>query len=250
MRLDNKVAIVTGAASGMGESEAKLFASEGAKVIIADVLEQEGRKIEAEISETGGVALFLHLDVTDENQWREVVATTVSRFGKLDILVNNAGISGSSDPDAMSTEAWDSLMDINAKGVFLGIKHAIPEMLKVGNGAIVNISSISGMVGQEYTHMGYNASKGAVRILTKSAAVQHAKNGIRVISVHPGIMPPMRTSKRTADPEVRKQMLASVPMGREGRREEVANAVLFLASDEASYITGTELVVDGGFTAA
>ena len=250
MRLDNKVAIVTGAASGMGESEAKLFASEGAKVIIADVLEQEGRKIEAEISETGGVALFLHLDVTDENQWREVVATTVSRFGKLDILVNNAGISGSSDPDAMSTEAWDSLMDINAKGVFLGIKHAIPEMLKVGNGAIVNISSISGMVGQEYTHMGYNASKGAVRILTKSAAVQHAKNGIRVNSVHPGIMPPMRTSKRTADPEVRKQMLASVPMGREGRREEVANAVLFLASDEASYITGTELVVDGGFTAA
>lgn len=150
----------------------------------------------------------------------------------------------------MSTEAWDSLMDINAKGVFLGIKHAIPEMLKIGNGAIVNISSISGMVGQEYTHMGYNASKGAVRILTKSAAVQHAKNGIRVNSVHPGIMPPMRTSKRTADPEVRKQMLASVPMGREGRREEVANAVLFLASDEASYITGTELVVDGGFTAA
>ena len=150
----------------------------------------------------------------------------------------------------MSTEAWDSLMDINAKGVFLGIKHAIPEMLKIGNGAIVNISSISGMVGQEYTHMGYNASKGAVRILTKSAAVQHAKNGIRVNSVHPGIMPPMRTSKSTADPEVRKQMLASVPMGREGRREEVANAVLFLASDEASYITGTELVVDGGFTAA
>ena len=250
MRLDNKVAIVTGAASGMGESEAKLFASEGAKVIIADVLEQEGRKIEAEISETGGVALFLHLDVTDENQWREVVATTVSRFGRLDILVNNAGISGSSDPDTMSTAAWDSLMDINAKGVFLGIKHAIPEMLKIGNGAIVNISSISCMVGQEYTHMGYNASKGAVRILTKSAAVQHAKNGIRVNSVHPGIMPPMRTSKRTADPEVRKQMLASVPMGREGRREEVANAVLFLASDEASYITGTELVVDGGFTAA
>jgi NAD(P)-dependent dehydrogenase (short-subunit alcohol dehydrogenase family) len=250
MKLDNKVAIVTGGASGMGESEAKLFAAEGAKVIIADVLEQEGRKIEAEISEMGGIGLFLRLDVTDENQWREVIATTVSRFGKLDILVNNAGISGGGDPEAMSTEVWDSLMDINAKGVFLGIKHAIPKMMKVGGGAIVNISSISGIVGQEYTHMGYNASKGAVRILTKSAAVQHAKNGIRVNSVHPGVMPPMRTSTRTADPETRRQMLASVPMGREGRTEEVANAVLFLASDEASYITGTELVVDGGFTAA
>ena len=149
----------------------------------------------------------------------------------------------------MRTDAWDRLMEVNAKGVFLGIKYAIPEMLNAGGGSIVNISSISGFVGQDYTHMGYNASKGAVRIMTKSAAVMHAKDGIRVNSVHPGIMPPMRTSTTTADPERRKQMIEKVPMGREGRREEVGYAVLFLASDEASYITGTELVVDGGFLA-
>ena len=249
MRLESKVAIITGGANGMGEAEAKLFAAEGAKVVIADVLEQDGRKVEAEIAETGGEAVFVHLDVTDEEEWKEVIAATVSRYGKLDILVNNAGISGSTSPETMDTEAWDNLMEINAKGVFLGIKHAIPEMQKVGGGSIVNISSISGMVGQEYTHMGYNASKGAVRILTKSAAVQQAKNGIRVNSVHPGVMPPMLTSRVTSEPSLRQQMIDSVPMAREGRREEVANAVLFLASDDASYITGAELPVDGGFTA-
>jgi len=248
MRLENKVAIVTGGASGLGEATAKLFAGEGAKVIIADVLEQEGRKIEADISETGGIGLFVRLDVTDESQWEDVIATVVSRFGKLDVLVNNAGISGS-DPDKTNTEAWDRLMEVNAKGVFLGVKHAVPEMTKQGSGAIVNISSISGMVGQEYVHMGYSASKGAVRLLTKSAAVQYAGDGIRINSVHPGIMDPMRTSKLTATSRVRDQMLASVPLGREGTRLEVANAVLFLASDEASYITGAELMVDGGFTA-
>ena len=194
MRMENKVAIVTGGASGLGEATTKLFASEGATVIIADVLEEEGRKIEANIAETGGVALFSKLDVTDERQWQNLVGATVKRFGKLDVLVNNAGISGS-DPDLLNTEAWDNLMEINAKGVFLGVKHAIPEMLKVGNGAIVNISSISGVVGQEYVHMGYSASKGAVRLLTKTAAIQYAKKGIRVNSVHPGVMDPMLTSK-------------------------------------------------------
>jgi len=249
MRLEGKVAIISGAANGMGESEAKLFAREGAKVVIADMAEDEGRKVEAEIAEAGGEAVFIRLDVTDEQNWKDAVAATVSRFGKLDILVNNAGISGSHDKDIMSTDAWDRLMEVNAKGVFLGIKYAIPEMLNAGGGSIVNISSISGFVGQDYTHMGYNASKGAVRIMTKSAAVMHAKDGIRVNSVHPGIMPPMRTSTTTADPERRKQMIERVPMGREGRREEVGFAVLFLASDEASYITGTELVVDGGYLA-
>ena len=173
---------------------------------------------------------------------------TVSRFGKLDILVNNAGISGSGERDYTSTEAWDRLMEINAKGVFLGMKYAIPEMRKVGGGAIVNISSISGIVGQEAIHPGYNASKGAVRLVTKAAAVQHAKEGIRVNSVHPGMMPPMLTSFQRGD-AARDAWVAAVPMGREGEVIEVANAVLFLASDEASYITGTELVVDGGFTA-
>ena len=249
MRLDGKVAIITGGARGMGAEEARLFAREGATVVVGDVLEDEGRQLEAELNETGAEALFLRLDVTVEKEWEKAIDTTVSQYGKLDVLVNNAGISGSFDPDIMSTDVWDKLMEINAKGVFLGIKYAVPEMRKVGGGSIVNISSISGFVGQNYTHMGYNASKGAVRILTKSAAVQYAKEGIRVNSVHPGIMPPMRTSVATANPEVREQMLASVPMGREGRREEVGYAVLFLASDEASYITGTELVVDGGFTA-
>ena len=246
--MEIKVAIVTGGASGLGEATTKLFASEGATVIIADVLEEEGRKIEANIAETGGVALFSKLDVTDERQWQNLVGATVKRFGKLDVLVNNAGISGS-DPDLLNTEAWDNLMEINAKGVFLGVKHAIPEMLKVGNGAIVNISSISGVVGQEYVHMGYSASKGAVRLLTKTAAIQYAKKGIRVNSVHPGVMDPMLTSKITGPGEIRDRMVASVPLGREGTRLEIANAVLFLASDEASYITGAELMVDGGFSA-
>jgi NAD(P)-dependent dehydrogenase (short-subunit alcohol dehydrogenase family) len=249
MRFQGKVAMITGGAHGMGEVEAKLFAKEGANVIVADVLEQEGRQVVAGIAEVGGEALFVRLDVTNEADWQKAVDTAVARFGKLDILVNNAGISGSADADLLSTEAWDKVMGVNAKGVFLGLKHAIPAMQKTGGGAIVNISSISGFVGQDYIHMAYNASKGAVRIMTKSAAVQFAKDGIRVNSVHPGVMPPMRTSTRGADSEERQRMLAKVPMGREGRREEVGHAVLFLASDEASYITGTELVVDGGYLA-
>ena len=248
MRLEGKVAVITGGAHGMGAVEAKLFAKEGAKVVIADVREEDGRKLEAEITETGGEALFVALDVTQEDQWQNAVTQIVAQFGKLDILVNNAGISGSGERDHTSTEAWDRLMNINAKGVFLGMKYAVPEMREAGGGAIVNISSISGFVGQEFVHPGYNASKGAVRLVTKAAAVQHAKEGIRVNSVHPGIMPPMLTSFQRGD-SARQASMAAIPMGREGRVEEVANAVLFLASDDASYITGTELIVDGGFTA-
>jgi NAD(P)-dependent dehydrogenase (short-subunit alcohol dehydrogenase family) len=249
MRLQGKVAVISGAAHGMGEVEAQLFAKEGAKVVIADILENEAQQVVAAITSAGGEALFVRLDVTKEEDWQEVVSTTVTRLGKLDILVNNAGISGTYTSDLLSTEAWDRIMAINARGVFLGMKYAIPAMQKAGGGSIVNISSISGVVGQDYTHMAYNASKGAVRIMTKSAAVQYAKDGIRVNSVHPGVMPAMRTSRGSAMPETRQRMLAQVPMGREGRREEVGYAVLFLASDEASYITGTELVVDGGFLA-
>jgi len=249
MRLAGKVALVSGGASGMGLSEATIFAREGAKVVVADVLESEGKQAADTIVAGGGQARFVRLDVTSEAEWDAAVKATVGAFGKLDVLVNNAGISGTYDSDMLSSAAWDKVMSVNAKGVFLGMKHVIPLMKQAGGGAIVNISSISGFVGQDGVHMAYNASKGAVRIMTKTAAVQFAPDGIRVNSVHPGFMPPMRTSKTSADPEWRAKMLAAVPMKRAGRVEEVAHAVLFLASDEASYITGTELVVDGGFLA-
>ena len=249
MRLHGKVALITGAAHGMGEAEARMFAKEGARVVVADILEHEGQQVVAAITQAGGESFFVRLDVTKEEDWQEVVTTTVARFGKLDILVNNAGLSGTHTQELLSVEAWDRLMEVNAKGVFLGVKYAVPAMQKAGGGSIVNISSISGFIGQTFIHMGYNASKGAVRLLTKSAAVQYARDGIRVNSVHPGMMPPMRTATISADPERRQQRMSLVPMGRPGRREEVAYAVLFLASDEASYITGTELVVDGGLLA-
>jgi NAD(P)-dependent dehydrogenase (short-subunit alcohol dehydrogenase family) len=249
MRLAGKVALISGGASGMGRSEATIFAREGAKVVVADLLDAEGGEVVDTIVKAGGQARFVKLDVTREAEWAEAVKSALAAFGKLDVLVNNAGISGTFDPDLMSTAAWDTLMNVNAKGVFLGMKHALPALRAAGGGAIVNISSISGFAGQAMVHMAYNASKGAVRIMTKSAAVQNAQYGIRVNSVHPGFMPPMRTSKASADPVLRERWLRAVPMKREGRVEEVAYAVLFLASDEASYITGTELVVDGGFLA-
>ena len=249
MRLSGKVALITGGASGMGQSEAIIFAREGARVVVADLLESEGRQIVDKITSGGGQARFVKVDVTSEADWQKAIDAAVTGYGALDVVVNNAGISGTFDPDPLSTPAWDALMNVNAKGVFLGMKHAIPVMQRAGGGAIVNISSISGFVGQTMVHMAYNASKGAVRIMTKAAAVQYAKDGIRINSVHPGFMPPMRTSKASADPEWRAKMLKVVPMKREGRVEEVAHAVLFLASDEASYITGTELVVDGGYLA-
>ena len=233
----------------MGQSEATIFAKEGAKVIVADVLEAEGKQIADKIVSGGGQARFVKLDVTSEGEWDAATKAALSAFGKLDVLVNNAGISGTYDPDMLSSAAWDKVMAVNAKGVFLGMKYAIPLMKQAGGGAIVNISSISGFVGQTGVHMAYNASKGAVRIMTKTAAVQYAKDGIRVNSVHPGMMPPMRSSKTSADPVWRDKMIKAVPMKRAGRVEEVAHAVLFLASDEASYITGTELVVDGGYLA-
>ncbi|MFO1322080.1 MAG: glucose 1-dehydrogenase [Burkholderiales bacterium] len=248
MRLQGKTAIVTGAAHGMGESTARLFAGEGATVVIADLLDPEGEAVAASITASGGKASYRHLDVTREAEWEALVAETVRRLGRLDILVNNAGISGSM-PDRLSTEHFDRLMAVNARGTFLGVKHGVLAMQKSGGGSIVNVSSISGLVGQTFVHMGYNAAKAGIHVLTKSAAVQFGKDGIRVNSVHPGIMPPMLTSVLSADPSVRQKALENVPLGRAGRAEEVATAVLFLASDEASYITGTELVVDGGYLA-
>ena len=243
MRLAGKVAIVTGAASGMGAATARMFAREGANVVIADMLEYEGRKVAEEI---GVAARFEQLNVTDEENWAAVVANTVKHFGKLDILVNNAGISGSAEQDLYSTPAWHRIMEVNATGVFLGIKYAIPEMQKNGSGSIVNLSSIAGIIGSVGIHMAYNASKAAVRLMTKSVAVQHGTDKIRCNSVHPGIMPPMRTSGRTADPVVRAERMNVIPMRRPGEADEVAHAILFLASDESSYITGSEIHVDGG----
>ena len=247
MRLENKVALITGAASGMGASMARIFAGEGAKVVVADGLEEEGRAVVADITRSNGVAMFHPLDVRNEAQWKTAIDATLAAYSRLDILVNDAAMSGSAiTADLFDTAAWDRLMAVNARGVFFGIKFAIPVMRAQGGGSIVNISSLSGIIGQREVHVGYSASKGAVRTLTKAAAVQHGADNIRVNSVHPGLMPPMRSSGRTADPEIRAGLLRQVPMGRAGRVEEVANAVLFLASDEASYITGAELCVDGG----
>ena len=245
MRLMGKVAIVTGAASGMGAATAKLFAAEGAKVILTDILEQEGKGLAKEI---GGEARFHKLDVTSEVDWDALVFEALSTYGRIDVLINNAGVSGS-HPDILNTDTWDEQMNINARGVFLGMRAIIPKMQNAGGGSIVNISSISGLTGQKFVHMGYNAAKGAVRLASKAASVQFARDNIRVNSVHPGLMPAMRTSMMSADPEVRRKMINAVPMGREGRVEEVAHANLFLASDDASYITGIEVPVDGGFVA-
>jgi 3(or 17)beta-hydroxysteroid dehydrogenase len=243
MRLAGKVAIISGAASGMGAATARLFAREGARVVVADVLEHEGRQVAESIGEA---ACFEKLDVTDEENWKATVAATTRRFGKLNVLVNNAGISGSAEQDFYSTEAWNRIMAVNATGVFFGIKYSVPAMRDAGGGAIVNLSSIAGIIGSEHVHMAYNASKAAVRLMTKSVAVQHAKDGIRANSVHPGVMPPMRTSGRTADPAIRAERMRFIPMRRPGEVDEVAHAILFLASDEASYITGSEIHVDGG----
>lgn len=248
MRLENKVAIVTGAASGMGAATARLFAREGAKVMLSDLLEADGEAVVRSIKSNSGEARFMRHDVASEGDWSALLAATLAAYGKVDILINNAGVSGS-DPDKLSLATWDQQMSINAKGVFLGMRAVIPVMQKAGGGSIVNTSSISGVVGQDFVHMGYNAAKGAVRTMTKAAAVQFAKDGIRVNSVHPGLLPAMRTSKLSANPQVRAGMLKGVPMGREGKVDEVAYANLFLASDEASYITGIELPVDGGYLA-
>ena len=248
MRLENKVALISGGARGMGAVEARLFAKEGAKVVIGDMLEDEGRKVEAEINEVGGECLFVPLDVSNEGAWQRAVSEAVSRFGKLDILVNNAGIYRAHDVLETTSAEWDQVMDINAKGVFLGTKHAIPEMRKAGGGSIVNISSVAGLVGSKET-TAYTASKGAVRLLTKSTAIQYASEGIRANSIHPGTIETPMTERLLADQARREDRMNRTPLGRLGRPEDVAYGALYLASDEASFVTGSELVIDGGRTA-
>jgi NAD(P)-dependent dehydrogenase (short-subunit alcohol dehydrogenase family) len=249
MRLEGKIALISGGARGMGAVEARLFAKEGAKVLIGDVLEDEGRKLEAEINATGGEALFVRLDVTREADWQHAVEAGVHRFGKLDVLVNNAGISGHGRVEDTAVEAWDRVMEVNAKGVFLGTKVAIPAMRKAGGGSIINISSQLGLVGTDHSSPQYQASKGAVRLLTKATAIQYAKEGIRANSVHPGpIVTPMTEAAR-ADPARYQMMLSRIPLGSYGQPEDVAYGVLYLASEESRWVTGSELVIDGGWTA-
>jgi len=250
-QIEGKVALVTGGASGIGEAVVELFAREGATVIATDIDELRGPELANRITKAGGKAIFLEQDVTSEERWIAIVAEIAKRFGRLDILVSNAGI-GIAVPSIvdMTLSDWRKQNAINLDGVFLSVKHCLPLMRKTGGGSIVMMSSLAGLRGSPGLSA-YSATKGGVRLFAKSIAMEcaAAADGIRVNSVHPGFMPPMRTSKTSADPTWRAAMLAAVPMKREGRVEEVAHAVLFLASDEASYITGTELVVDGGYLA-
>lgn len=246
-RLDGKVAIISGGARGQGATEAKLFAQEGAKVVIADILDDLGKQLEAEIAEAGGDATYIHLDVTSEAQWDNAVQTAVNSYGKVDILINNAGIVLQGRVEETTEEEWDRVQDVNSKGVFLGTKAVIPRMRDAGGGSIVNISSIAGLIGSQLA--AYSASKGAVRLLTKSTAIQYAEENIRCNSVHPGIIITEMTRFMREDPEVESRSLARIPMGYFGTADDVANGVLFLASDESAYMTGSELVIDGGITA-
>ncbi|WML39675.1 glucose 1-dehydrogenase [Neobacillus sp. OS1-2] len=250
-RLSGKVAIVTGAASGQGAAEARLFASEGAKVVATDIQTELLEKVVKEIQENGGEAIAVNHDVTNEEQWQEVVNEAVTTYGKLDVLVNNAGIGGAPGfalIDDVDLASWNKFMTVNATSQFLGIKSVIPEIRKNGGGSIVNISSMAGLVGGA-AGIHYTASKGAIRLLTKDAAVELGPDRIRVNSVHPGFIDTPMVSVVTEDAELTKAALQGIPLGRAAQPEEVAKLVLFLASDDASYITGAEIAIDGGATA-
>lgn len=246
MRLKDKVAIVTGGAHGMGEAEARLFAAEGARVIVADILENEAEMVASDTRAGGKEAMPAKIDVTSESEWIELIGKVVATYGRLDILVNNAGISGSSVGDPDGLDGWHRIMAVNQTSVFLGTRLAAEQMAKAGGGSIVNISSIMGFVGSTSGHPAYHASKGAVRIYSKAAAVRYGPSGVRVNTVHPGYMPPMLNATNANE---RADKIAATPLRRIGKPIEVAYGVLFLASDEASFITGTELVIDGGFIA-
>ena len=248
-RLAGKVALISGGARGQGAAETRLFIREGASVVFGDVLDDEGKKVEAEIRTAGGQATYVHLDVTREADWRAAVATAVERYGKLTVLVNNAGILLRARIEDTSEADWDRIMAVNVKGVFLGTKCAIPAMRKAGGGSIVNISSTAGLVGSPQGTAAYTATKGAVRLFTKSTAIQHARDNIRANSVHPGPIATDMIADTMANEEHWKERLRRLPMRRVGTVDEVAYGVLYLASDEASYVTGSELVIDGGTTA-
>jgi 3(or 17)beta-hydroxysteroid dehydrogenase len=253
-RVAGKVALVTGAGLGLGKASAMMLAREGARVVVSDINEKEGRRVSDAIVEGGGEAIFLRHDVSQEAAWKEAIATTLTRFGGLDVVVNNAGVALSANVEDTTLDQWRQLMAINLDGVFLGTRAAIGAMKKTGGGSIINMSSIEGLIGDPNL-AAYNASKGGVRIFTKSAALHCAKAGykIRVNSIHPGyIWTPMveHFAAEQGDAVAAKAALAALhPLGHIGEPDDIAYAVVYLASEESKFVTGSELVVDGGYTA-
>ena len=248
-RLDGKVAIISGGARGQGAVEARMLAQEGARVVFGDILDELGRQVEAELAEAGLDVTYVHLDVTSEDDWAAAVQSAVAKYGRLDILVNNAGILIRKGIEDTTVEDWDRIMAVNAKGVFLGTKAAIPAMREAGGGSIVNISSTAGLVGSPEGSASYTATKGAVRLLTKSTAIQYAGDGIRCNSVHPGPIDTEMIRDTLSDPERMASRMRRLPLKRIGTAEDIAYGVIYLASDESSFVTGSELVIDGGTTA-
>ena len=248
MRLANKVAIITGGTGNLGAIQARRFASEGASIIIADIDSAKGKQIQRKIQNDYGNVIFTYLDVTKESSWIELINKTEQLFGLPTILVQNAGIYRSGKILDTEGKQWDSIMNVNAKGVFLGTKSVLPKMIAAGGGSIVNISSTAGILGSRIS-TAYNPSKAAVRVFTKSTALQYAKNNVRANSIHPGPVESEMLSQVYPDKNLKRNREIEIPLGRFASANDVCNAALFLASDESSYMTGSELVVDGGLTA-
>jgi 3alpha(or 20beta)-hydroxysteroid dehydrogenase len=246
-KLDGKVALISGGARGQGAAEAETFVREGARVVFGDIRDDDGKKVETSIRAAGGDAVYVHLDVTSEADWHRAVQTAMSRYGRLDILVNNAAIVIQRVPiEERTGEEWDRVMAVNAKGVFLGTKYVIPAMRASGGGSIVNISSIAGIGQSLMQEPAYAASKGAVRIFTKVTAAQHAKDNIRCNSIHPGPVDTEMFHSAFPDKEIMARRLQRIPLGRMGTVAEIVAAVLYFASSESAYTTGSELLIDGG----
>ena len=252
MRLKDKVALITGASSGIGKEAALLFAQEGAKIVCVDLNDEAGKQTVAEIKAAGGEAAYIHADISKAADSENMAAFAEDKFGKLNIMFNNAGIMHSSDDDAINTDEaiWDLTMNINAKGVFLGCKYGIPALRRAGGGSIINTASFVGVMGAATPQIAYTASKGAVLALSRELAIVHAKENIRVNSLCPGPLHTELLMKFLNTDAKKNRRLVHLPMGRFGEAKEMAKAALFLASDEASYVTGTDFMVDGGLSAA